>query len=147
MSLDKRRNPNDAPLGSSKKAKLDLSKRRASSEEGGSGAEGSEVKTTRTGRIVKRNSFHDEREEGEQHLRSIRYQMEMQQRSEALRKKQQEKKEKEEAAARKKETRDEAKQKEQQEKAAAKAAVMATGTLTGGLGAPKVFTGLATTGA
>eukprot|EP00980_Cylindrotheca_fusiformis_P027804 scaffold22560_cov135-Cylindrotheca_fusiformis.AAC.15 len=31
------------------------------------------VKTSRSGRMIKRNSFHDERDEGEQHLRSSRY--------------------------------------------------------------------------
>jgi hypothetical protein len=36
------------------------------------------VKQSRSGRIVKRSSFHDEIDEGEQHLKSVRYQQELQ---------------------------------------------------------------------
>ena len=109
------------------------------------------VKVSRSGRTLKRNSFHDEREEGEQHLRSPQYQAKMQQRNDLQRKKLQEKetaKKKEEAkkkdeskkkeeAKKKEETKrkeeakrreegkrkEEAKRKEEKERAAAKAAI------------------------
>jgi hypothetical protein len=55
-------------------------------------------KISRSGRVVKRNSFHDERDEGEQHLKSLRYQEELRRKAaeaQIRRKKRQEAKERE----------------------------------------------------